>query len=59
VSSDRIEPVGASRAVRPSQKIERRPRDEHEDVDRHKRRPQKKRERPPVGDGTAHVDVLA
>jgi hypothetical protein len=58
-STDRIEPVGVSRAVRPTQKVERRRDDEREDPNRHKRRRDRKPEQPPVGDGAPHIDVLA
>jgi hypothetical protein len=57
--SEPVEPVGGPRPIRPSQRIERRPRDEREDPNRHKRKRDRKPERPPVGDGSPHVDVLA
>jgi hypothetical protein len=57
-STDRIRPVGVQ-PVRPAQRVERRPTDEKEDPNRHKRRRQRKPEPPPVGDGSPHVDILA
>jgi hypothetical protein len=58
-STDRIEPVGSSRPVRPTRKVEPRAKDEYEDPNRHKRKRDRRPQPPPVGDGTAHIDVLA
>jgi hypothetical protein len=57
-STDPIRPIGVQ-PVRPTQKVERRDPNEREDPNRHKRKRERKPERPPVGDGSPHVDVLA
>jgi hypothetical protein len=55
-----LRPVGVQ-PVRPAQKVERRDPDEREDPNRHKRKRERERkpERPPLGDDSPHVDVLA
>jgi hypothetical protein len=55
-----LRPVGVQ-PVRPAQKVERRDPDERVDPNRHKRTRvrERKPERPPLGDDSPHVDVLA